>query len=253
MPRKRKRRRRRNILVRLLRPLAVILAAVAVVAALTLFFKVGDIEVTGNARYTAEEIAAATGVEPGDNLILLDRYGIQQRLFVDLPYIKEARINPKLPATLMIEVAETKALASLPGAGAYWLISRDGKILEAVDQERAQEYLDISGLEIDTPATGQQMRLVEDSHISLARLQELLSLLEERQMLSRTDSLDMTDPDKLAIGYDGRFRVEMYYSADFAFKLHCLEEAVGRLQPNETGIIRMTMKDENEVRFIPSG
>ena len=84
---KRKRRRRRGGLARLLRPLSVLLAAVAVVIALTLFFKVGSIEVTGNSRYSAEEIAAATGVEMGDNLILLDRYGIQRKLFVDLPYI----------------------------------------------------------------------------------------------------------------------------------------------------------------------
>ena len=45
----------------------------------------------------------------------------------------------------------------------------------------------------------------------------------------------------------------MYYSADFDYKLHCLEETVTLLQPNETGIIRMTMKDEDEVRFISSG
>lgn len=253
MARKRKRRRRRGGLARLLRPLSVILAAVAVVIALTLFFKVGNIEVAGNSRYSAEEIAAATGVELGDNLILLDRYGIQQKLFVDLPYIKEARINPNLPSTLSVEVVETKAIAALPGAGAYWLISQDGKLLEAVDQTHAQDYLDISGLEADAPAAGQEVQLMEDSPITLARLQELLTALEARKMLSRADSLDMTSSDTLVINYDGRFRVEMYYSADFDFKLNCLEETVALLQPNETGIIRMTMKDEYEVRFIKSG
>ena len=235
---KRKRRRRRGGLARLLRPLSVLLAAVAVVIALTLFFKVGSIEVTGNSRYSAEEIAAATGVEMGDNLILLDRYGIQRKLFVDLPYIKEARINPNPPSTLSVEVVETTAVAALPGAGAYWLISRDGKLLEAVDETQAQDYLGIAGLEADAPAAGQELRL---------------AALEERQILARADSLDMTSDDTLVIYYDGRFRVEMYYSADFDYKLHCLEETVTLLQPNETGIIRMTMKDEDEVRFISSG
>lgn len=253
MAKKRKRRRRRGGLARLLRPLSVILAAVAVVIALTLFFKVGSIEVTGNSRYSAEEIAAATGVELGDNLILLDRFGIQQKLFVDLPYIKEARINPNLPSTLSVEVVETTAVASLPGAGAYWLISEDGKLLEAVSETQAQDYLDITGLEADAPAAGQEVRLMEDSHITLPRLQELLSALEDRQLLARADSLDMSSDETLVINYDGRFRVEMYYSADFDYKLHCLEETVALLQPNETGIIRMTMKDERDVRFIPSG
>ena len=250
---KRKRRRRRGGLARLLRPLSVLLAAVAVVIALTLFFKVGSIEVTGNSRYSAEEIAAATGVEMGDNLILLDRYGIQRKLFVDLPYIKEARIYPIPPSTLSVEVVERTAVAALPGAGAYWLISRDGKLLEAVDETQAQDYLGIAGLEADAPAAGQELRLAEDSPITLSRLQELLAALEERQILARADSLDMTSDDTLVIYYDGRFRVEMYYSADFDYKLHCLEETVTLLQPNETGIIRMTMKDEDEVRFISSG
>ena len=252
MPRKRKRRRRRGGLARLLRPLSVLLAAVAVVAALTLFFKVGTIEVTGNNRYSAEEIAAATGVELGDNLILLDRYSIQQKLFVGLPYIKEARINPNLPSTLSVEVVETKAVAALPGAGAYWLISRDGKLLEAVDEATAQDYLDIAGLEADAPAAGREAQLLEDSPITMDRLRELLAALEERQLMARADNLDLTDPDILVINYDGRFRMEMYYSADFDFKLNCLEETVQALQPNETGIIRMTMKDEYEVRFIRS-
>lgn len=84
------------------------------------------------------------------------------------------------------------------------------------------------------------------------RLRELLAALEERQLMARADNLDLTDPDILVINYDGRFRVEMYYSADFDFKLNCLEETVQALQPNETGIIRMTMKDEYEVRFIRS-
>ena len=248
MPRKRKRRRHRGGLARLLRPLSVVLAVVAVVAALTLFFKVGTIEVTGNSRYSAEEGAAATGVERGDNLILLDKFGIQQNLFINLPYIKEARINRNPPSTLSIDVTETKAIASLPGAGVYWLISRDGKLLEAVDETRAQDYLTITGLEADAPAAGRGLALAEDSHMSLDRLKELLAIIEERQLLPQSDGLDCSDEEILVLHYDGRFRVEMYYNADFPYKFNCLEAAVGKLQPNETGILRMTMEDDTEIR-----
>ena len=53
MPRKRgsaRRRRRRGSLGPLLRVLSVVLAAVAIVAALTLFFKVDEVQVTGGGR-----------------------------------------------------------------------------------------------------------------------------------------------------------------------------------------------------------
>ena len=74
--RRRNRRRRRGSLGPLLRVLSVLLTAVAVVAALTLFFKVDQVVVSGNSRYSAEEIIEVSGVEQGDNLILMDKYHI---------------------------------------------------------------------------------------------------------------------------------------------------------------------------------
>lgn len=254
MPKKRKtRRRRRGGLGRLVRPLSVLLAAVAIVAALTLFFKVDKILVTGGGRYQTDEIAAATGVERGDNLILLDKRGIAQRIYTALPYITDVRIHQQFPNTLLVEVAETQAAACIQGAGGRWLLSSSGKLLELVEESAAQDYLPITGLEAVDPAVGRFLTVPEESPVSRERLKELLSTLEARGMLSRADSIDLGDPEVLVIQYDGRFRVEMYYDADFDFKLHCLTEAISRLEPNEKGIIRMTMKDDSEVRFIPSG
>ena len=72
-------------------------SAVAVVAALTMFFKVSTVEVTGSSRYRDGEVAAASGVELGDNLVLLDKYRIAQRIYTELPYVTEARINLNFP------------------------------------------------------------------------------------------------------------------------------------------------------------
>ena len=154
MPKKRttRRRRRRGGLVRLLRPLSVLLAAVAVVAALTLFFKVDKIETAGSARYQAEEIIAASGVERGDNLILLDRRRIAQRLYTELPYITQVQVTPQFPDTLLLEITETRAITSIQGAGGYWLLSAKGKLVEAAEESAAADYLAISGVDAVSPA-----------------------------------------------------------------------------------------------------
>ena len=78
-----------------------------------------------------------------------------------------------------------------------------------------------------------------------------MQALNQWGMLEKTTNLDASDPDYMVLSYDGRFQVEMFYDADFDFKLNCLQAAVAQLEPNETGTIRMTMKDDNEVRFIP--
>lgn len=234
-----------------MRVLSLLLAAGAIVAALTLFFKVGAVEVTGNSRYTAEEIASVAGVELGDNLILLDRYHAAARLYTQLPYITDVRIDPRLPDTLSIEVTETKAAVALRGGGSWWLASSSGKLLEAVDTAAAQDYPTVQGAELVEPVGGGKLLLNDgESPLSTQRLLELVAAMEERGMLTRLDGIDLTDSEELVLHYDGRFQAELYYDADFDFKLDCLLATVEQLEPNETGIIRMTMENDRSVRFI---
>lgn len=252
MAKKRKKRRRRGGLGRLLRPLSFVLAAVAVVTALTLFFKVQTIEVSGISRYQADEVIAASGVEIGDNLVLLDRYRVSQRIYTALPYVTDVRPKPKFPNTLEIEVTETRAVAAIQGGGGFWLLSAEGKILEAVDSRVADSYLRISGVWAVEPAVSSMLVLPEESPIPADRLRSLLGALMEHGALSRTGVVNCTDPRELVLEYDGRFRVEMFYDADFDFKVICMVSAADKLEPNQAGTLRMTMTDDYEVRFIPS-
>ena len=246
-----RRRRRRGSLGPLLRVLSVLLMAVAIVAALTLFFKVEEVVVSGNDRYSAEEIIEVSGVEQGDNLILMDKYRMAEKLYTKLPYITEVRINRKLPDVLMIEVVETRAVAVIKGGSSNWLMDSHGKLLEVIGSAAVKNYLSLEGLTAVDPAISGTLTLGEESPISADRLLELMAELEKRGMLEKTSVLNAADPEYMVLTYDDRFRVEMFYDADFAFKLNCLQAAVAQLEPNETGIIRMTLKDDNEVRFIP--
>lgn len=247
----RRRRRRRGSLGPLLRVLSVLLMAVAIVAALTLFFKVNQVSVSGNERYSAQEIIEVSGVEQGDNLILMDKYRIAEKLYTKLPYITEVRINRQFPDTLLVEVVETKAVAVIKGGSSNWLMDSNGKLLEVIGSAATKQYLSLEGLSAVDPAISGKLKLSEESPISTDRLLELLSELAQRDMLGKVSKLDASDPDQLVFSYDDRFQVEMLYDADFDFKLNCLQAAVAQLEPNESGTIRMTLKDDNEVRFIP--
>ena len=107
------RRRRRGRFSFLMKLLCILLIAGAVVAALTVFFKVQSITVSGNARYTSEEIIAASGIEIEDNLFLLNKYSAAQAIFEKLPYVEEATINRALPDTIVITVRECAAAAGV--------------------------------------------------------------------------------------------------------------------------------------------
>lgn len=257
MPKRRntRRRRRRGGLSVLARPLSVLLAAVAIVAALTLFFKVEQIEVSGNSRYRAEEIVAASGVKPGDNLILFDKYTTSQRIYTQLPYITAVRIYRQFPATLHVEVTEAPVAAVIRSGGTLWLLGGSGselKIMEAAEAGAVPNSLLITGMEVSAPTPGMALRLAEGSPVTEERLLALLTSIDRHGLSSRIRSADFSDPNVLVLDCDGRFRVELYYDADYDYKMNCLVAVTGRMEPNEQGTIRMTMQDDSEVRFIPS-
>ena len=110
-------RRRRGRFSFLLRLLCTALVIAAVIGAVTLFFKAETIAVEGNRKYTEQEVIEAAGLHLGDNLYLMNKYDHAQAIFQNLPYVESASINRKLPDTLLIEVKECPAAASVPAEG----------------------------------------------------------------------------------------------------------------------------------------
>ena len=82
-------RRRRGRFRFLYKLLSILIICVCVIAALTLFFRVDQIVVTGGVRYSEEELAEASGVRIGTNLYLLNKRDIANRMLEKLPYLQE--------------------------------------------------------------------------------------------------------------------------------------------------------------------
>ena len=93
------RRRRRGNFGFLYKLLSVLVICAAVVMALTLFFRVDTIEVTGTERYTEKDVIEASGIQLGDNLFLLNKYEAARSIAEQLPYIdiEDIRIRRELP------------------------------------------------------------------------------------------------------------------------------------------------------------
>ena len=72
-------KRRRGSLSFLYKLLAFVLICTAISLALTLFFRIRSIEVSGNDRYTRQEIIDAAGVSEGDNMFLMNKYSASAR------------------------------------------------------------------------------------------------------------------------------------------------------------------------------
>lgn len=243
------RRHRRGSFRFLYKLLSIVVICAAVILALTLFFRVDTVEVTGQHRYSAEEIREATGISIGDNLYLLNKYDAVNRLQAALPYIEEVRINRRLPDTLTIEVTECAFTFALCQEGTVWYISPSGRIVEQGTIPVDPEVPAIDGCTLLSPSVGTPLALATEYASQQQSLLELMAALEDADLLEKADAIHLGDLDILTMDYDGRFAVEMRYGADYAQKLRTLEAVIEKLESNETGTIRLT-RDDGKVNVI---
>lgn len=239
------RRRRRGSFGFLYKVLSVLVICVAIIAALTLFFRVNQIEVTGQQRYTTEQVQEASEIQIGDNLILLNKYDAAGSIVETLPYVEDTRINRKLPSTLVIEVTECGTPVAVVQDGYTWLISSRGKIVDQLDLSAAAEYAAISGCQLLAPSIGTKVALATDFSTQQSSLLSLLAVLEEKGMMEKVDGIRMDDLSAIYMDYDGRFTVKMPYGADYAQKMQILQMALESeyVQDNMTGTFDMMRED----------
>ena len=242
------RRRRRGRYSFLWKLLGFFVAAAAVIAALTLFFRMNHIVVSGNARYTETEVLDASGLASGGNLYFLNKYSVKEKIFERLPYVEEVAINRKLPDTLIIEVRECKAVAGVESNGGAWLISEQGKLLEEVAAP-PEGYPLVTGETLIEPAASEPMSFGEDAAYRMGVLLTLLQRAEARGMRANIGVIDLSDDTALSFTYLDRFDVRVPWTADVDYKLESLEKVVEVLENNEIG--RIDLMTDGKASFIP--
>ena len=246
------RRRRRGSSGFLYKLLSMLAICAVIIVALTLFFRLETIVVTGTERYTAEEVIQASGVQTGDNLFLLNKPTVNQRIRDALPYVERVkRINRKLPDTLLIEVEECGTPLAVVQDGSAWLVSPLGKIVEQLPAGQAEGYAVIDGCQLLTPTVGTKIALATEYNAKKESLLDLLAALEEAEMLDQVEAIHLEDASTLTMEYGGRFLVEMPYRADYQRKLQTLRLAVEKLETNQTGTIQLLQEDRYAANFIP--
>ena len=259
-------RRNRGRFSFLFKLLAIVAIGAALTVGATVFFKVEQVVVEGNQRYTAQEVDNASGIQIGDNLFRLNKYQIKSDILQTLPYVEGVNIVRRLPSTIAITVHEWDAVARIAytplpesavteqtaeGEGTVqmetakenevWLISVGGKLLE-VSPEDSQAIL-VSGLTALAPKAGTMLAVPQEQQDKLNGLLALLGALEERGTISFVTEIDLTAAAQVRMRYDNRFWVKMPVNGDFTYFLRALEAVVEQRGPGEKGTMDLTRED----------
>lgn len=221
--------------------LSVVIIVVAIVVGCIVFFKVQHVEVSGNSRYTTEEVVAVSGIQIEDNLFRINKFKIYDSLLAELPYIESVNIQRRMPDTIVINVTETIPVAALNSDGVWWLINEDGKLLERVGGPGS--YLQITGLTLLSPSAGTDLAVDQQQRLQKEGLLKLLDALLTRELLSGVQYIDLSNSSQLSMGYDNRLEVRIALADDFDYRVRQLEGVLERIEVGEGGILDMTIED----------
>ena len=103
----------------------------AAILCLAMFFRTKEIVVTGNDRYTAEELISASGIQLEQNIFTVDRGRTAAQIKSVFSYLEEVQVVPVMPTTMEIRVVESiPQLMVVNSAESYSLLSTGGRVIE---------------------------------------------------------------------------------------------------------------------------
>ena len=216
------------------------------VTACVVFFRVNAVEVSGSVRYTGQEVADASGIELGSNLIALPKRKIAAAIRTSLPYVETVSIRRVLPDRVLITVTERTAAASVDSNDGRWLISSRGKLLERAGD---QKVVSVTGLRAVAPYAGGTLQVEDETGSTLEYVLDLLTALEEQEMLSDASALDCSASASMTLEW-GIYTLKLPRGGDYGRMLRLLQKALEseKMPQNEPGIFDFTVKD-GEVIF----
>ena len=259
---------------RLLLQLLIICASVlAMVLAMSVFFKVDVIKVSGAKAYSEWDVREASGIEIGDNLLTFSEPRASGQIQAKLPYVNEVRIGIKLPDTVIIYIEELEvAYAAKCSNGIWWLITSEGRVVEQIDDVRAESYTKIEGIMLDNPVVNESAVALEDSPqgidpsqateetqvVTVTNAQRLsaaltiLQALENNGIVGEAASVNVTNLNAIVLWYGTRFQVNLGDISNVDVKIAWMNTAIGQLSEYDRGILDVSFTSwENEVGFTP--
>lgn len=269
-----------RLLIQLLSITAVVLA---LMLALSIFFKVEVITVSGADTYSEWAVREASGIQEGDSLLTFSRARAGAQIQAELPYVDDVRFGIKLPNTVIIDIVELEVVYAVQSTdGQWWFITSEGRVVEQTDKATANGYTKIQGVFIQPPvanemavaeadpavdatvptdaagateATEEPLGTIPVATTNAQRLQvalQILQALEENDIVGEVASVNVTDLSDMELWYGVRYRVELGDTSRLEYKIACMQDVILQLSEYEMGVLDVSFSIwTDRVEFAP--
>ncbi len=215
--------------------LIVFLLILSVVLSLTVFFPIKNISVSGSTMYSSEQIIYASGIEIGDNLILLTENSTLEKLKAKLPYIESLKIEKELNGNIKLIVKEAAEYSVVVSGNKYFTISKSGWVLSERNSA-AENTFEVRGPEIECKVGNE---IVYKNPKEQELIKEIIATLKQEKI--SIDYIDISDSLNLKIGVENRFDVLLGSSNNVEEKIKHLRGMISKIAKGKEGKINLSM------------
>ncbi|MDE6835066.1 MAG: FtsQ-type POTRA domain-containing protein, partial [Ruminococcus sp.] len=221
---KRMRRRKRNMNLYIIIVILGVLCALTAMS-YTFLFNIKDIFVivlSGESSKTQEEaqangdeVAFASGVRRGDNLLRVDSVKSAENILNEVTFVETAEVHKKFPSVIEIKVSYCIPSFNVEYNGGVLVVSKKGKILER-NSFITDGLPTISGIKPVTVEKGKTLT-TENEHKNDA-LEALMESVSEESGIS---GIDISDEFSIVINYSNGtvFKMGNWNEADYKLQL----------------------------------
>lgn len=261
---------------RLLLKLATVGAIVlALVLAMSVFFRVEHIQVSGMDQYTAWDISLASGIHQGDSLFSLELPAAAAKI-KELNYVKDVRIGIRLPNMVIIDITEVRVTYAIKGQGdEWWLVDSSGRIIEKAENDAQESCTKILGVHLQDPKVGDRAVALETSTpgvdeegntipVTVTAAQRLSAALDiadylegkPNPFLGVVASIDVNDLGNIQFWYGQQYQVKLGDESQLSYKISLVKGAIEELskESHNSGVLEVRLNDpakeeDDEIKY----
>lgn len=256
---KRIKRRRKLKKLLALGALALVVICVGVLLALTVFFKIKTVQITGDRVYSDSQITEQSGIELDSSLFSVNEEKLNEILPEKLPYIKNVELTRKLPDTLIVNVYSTRELAAFVSGDGYILVDETGKVLDKDASMLRENVAVVEGVKLKTSDEGKTVALENEKLTS--DFITLISTLESSKFNGVTEII-LGDDGSFKLLYEDRITIKLGATENLATKLQRAKAAIDKenqINPYSVGVLDLKTEpyayfkagEEEEITVLP--
>ena len=217
----------------------------------TVFFNIKEISASGSDFYSKEEIIEASDISIGDNLILLNKQEIAEKLSKKLPLTGNVQIDKKLPDKVSIKVKDAVADMVFIQNDKY-LYTSNYKAIKFSQKQPKREMLILS--DIGKAKLGENVAVKDETK----QVIDLICQQLNNQDITEINQIDVSDISDISVICLGRFKVMLGSVDSLEYKVANVKQIINSVDEKYGNKVQGTIKvqtlnDQNNKSYFKIG